>query len=168
MRPDVRFIRPAIGDATSMWHVARAAGLDQNSPYKYLVFARDFASTSLIARDASGTVGFITGYLRPTAPDTLFVWQIGVLERARGQGVARAMLEHLFRSTAACYLEATVTPNNDPSNALFVRFADRVQAPWQRQMLFPPEVFPGQHDPEVLIRIGPTAGAVAQRREIQT
>jgi L-2,4-diaminobutyric acid acetyltransferase len=168
MRPDIRFIRPAIGDATSMWHVARAAGLDENSPYKYLVFARDFASTSLIARDASGTIGFVTGYLRPTAPDTLFIWQIGVLESARGRGVAGGMLAHLFQTTAACYLEATVTPDNGPSNALFARFADRIQAPWKRQMLFPSEVFPGQHDPEVLIRIGPSTGAVAQRPGVQT
>ena len=57
-----------------MWRLARDGGtLDLNTSYAYLLLARDFAATSRLAvRDGEG-VGFVLGYLRPAAPETLFV-----------------------------------------------------------------------------------------------
>lgn len=156
----LRVEHPELHDGPVMWHIARAAGLDENSRYKYLLFCRDFAATSAVARAEGETVGFVTGYRRPDAPDTLFVWQIGVLGHQRGHGVAARMLDFLLTSTASDgvrYVEATVTPQNAASVALFEAFARRHGAPVTRAPLFGAELFTGlheDHDEEVLLRIG--------------
>lgn len=170
---DVTLAEPRTDDGAAMWRVARAAGLDPNSPYKYLLFCRDFAGTSVVARDEGGShagpgdgspaeedgavVGFVTGYRRPAAPDTLFVWQVGVLASCRGRGVASAMLDHLVATarTPLRFLEASVTPDNEPSQRLFTGFAARHGAGVERSLLFAADQFPEPHAEEVLLRIGP-------------
>ncbi|MFI8823716.1 diaminobutyrate acetyltransferase [Streptomyces sp. NPDC053431] len=155
-------------DGADLWRLARESGeLDVNSPYSYLLWCRDFAATSAVARDDSGrAVGFVTGYLRPEAPGTLFVWQVAVDDSVRGTGVAGAMLDALAARLAAEHgpvrLEATVTPGNAPSDRLFRSYARRHGATVTREVLFPTTAFPdapeaGVHEPEVLYRIGPPA-----------
>ncbi|MEV6330114.1 diaminobutyrate acetyltransferase [Streptomyces sp. NPDC051909] len=178
---DIGPARPA--DGADLWRIARgAAGLDLNSPYSYLLWCRDFAATSAVARDASQRpVGFVTGYLRPEAPGTLFVWQVAVDDSHRGTGVAGALLDALAgRPTAEgrgpSRLEATVTPGNVASDRLFRSFARRHGAALTREVLFPADAFPDAgdpaapvtphdpaaptapgHEPELLYRIGPLA-----------
>ncbi|MER7622128.1 diaminobutyrate acetyltransferase [Streptomyces sp. NPDC126503] len=159
-------------DGAALWRLARdAGGLDLNSPYSYLLWCRDFAGTTAVARDRSGRpVGFVTGYLRPGAPETLFVWQVAVDASHRGTGTAGALLDALTARVAAerglNRLEATVTPGNTPSDRLFRSYARRHGAAVTREVLFPAEAFPGAsaphgtsaasgHEPEVLYRIGP-------------
>jgi L-2,4-diaminobutyric acid acetyltransferase len=149
---------PTLQDGADMWRIAQAAGVDPNSPYKYLVFCRDFAETSVIARAGDEAAGFVTGYRRPQAPDTLFVWQIAVLETFRGAGVAGSMLAHLVDSLAPrgiAYVEATVTPGNTASARLFDGLATRRGVPCRREPLFDASLFPVGHDAEILFRIGP-------------
>jgi L-2,4-diaminobutyric acid acetyltransferase len=75
---------------------------------------------------------------------------------ARGQGVAAAMLDTLFdRVPEVDHLEATVTPDNAGSVALFSRFADRRGASLRRSELFGTELLGDGHEPEILFRIGP-------------
>ncbi|HEY7486114.1 MAG TPA: diaminobutyrate acetyltransferase [Streptosporangiaceae bacterium] len=154
---------PRGDDGREMWRVAHDSGaLDLNSPYSYLLWCRDFADTSVIARDGSRVCGFITGFIRPRSADTLFVWQVAVDPSHRGQGLGRRMLDHLGDRVAAegrRYLEATVTPENVPSSRLFESFArGRGRGcGLDRRTLFTAEQFPGgeSHQPEVLFRIGP-------------
>ena len=140
--------------------------LDLNSSYSYLLWCRDYAGTSVVARDATGSpVGFVTGYLRPTAPRTLLIWQVAVDHGQRGRGLAAAMLDALAARTrrrlGVELVETTVTPDNTASDRLFTSFARRHQAPLKREVLFDSVVFPEQgHAPEVLYRIGPL-GALA-------
>ncbi|MFJ3906445.1 diaminobutyrate acetyltransferase [Streptomyces sp. NPDC090025] len=167
---DIGPARPT--DGAELWRIARGArDLDLNSPYSYLLWCRDFAATTAVARDVTGRpVGFVTGYLRPRAPETLFVWQVAVDDSYRGSGVAGALLDALAaRVTAArrapIRLEATVTPGNVASDRLFRSFARRRGAELTRTVLFPAEAFPdgpragvdGGHEPELLYRIGPPA-----------
>ncbi|MEV7446263.1 diaminobutyrate acetyltransferase [Streptomyces sp. NPDC091204] len=154
--------RPRPGDGSRLWRLARDSGaLDLNSSYSYLLWCRDFAGTSAVARDSSGhTVGFVSGYLRPDSPGTLLVWQVAVDESARGQGVAGALLDGLSARVAAEHglgsLEATVSPGNLASERLFAAYAARHGATLTREVLFAAEEFPdGGHAPEVLHRIGP-------------
>lgn len=139
-----------------MWRIAATCGLDQNSSYKYLLFCRDFSQTSAVVRVGDETAGFVTGYRRP-GTETLFIWQIGVLDRFRKQGLALAMLSDLQRRepSRSLFIEATVTPGNSGSWRLFHAFADQVGAAWEERPLFGSELFPDHHDPEVLVRIGP-------------
>lgn len=145
-----------------MWRIARdSRALDLNSSYSYLLWCRDYSATSVVARDAAGRpVGFVTGYVRPRQPRTLFVWQVAVDESQRGRGLAAAMLDGLLRRTGEALgvtsLETTVTPDNTPSNRLFTSLAERHGAPLARDVLFDAEAFPESgHEPEYLYRIGP-------------
>ncbi|HZG05106.1 MAG TPA: diaminobutyrate acetyltransferase [Streptomyces sp.] len=151
---------PGVEDGAAAWRIARDSGvLDLNSPYSYLLWFRDFARTSVVARGADGApVGFVTGYRRPERPGTLVVWQIAVAEGRRGRGLGGAMLDHLavrLRPRGVRRLEATVTPGNAASGRLFTLFARRHGAALEREVLFDGGLFPAAHDPEVLYRIGP-------------
>ncbi|MGW4748388.1 diaminobutyrate acetyltransferase [Streptomyces sp. NPDC004290] len=153
-----------IADGADLWRIARGSeDLDLNSPYSYLLWCRDFADTTAVARDDSGRpVGFVTGYLRPDAPGTLFVWQVAVQDSHRGSGVAGTLLDALSARVAAEHgldrVEATVTPGNEASDRLFRSYARRHGADLTREVLFPATAFPGSgHEAEVLYGIGPLA-----------
>ncbi|MFB7588865.1 diaminobutyrate acetyltransferase [Streptomyces sp. NPDC056169] len=159
---------PTIADGAELWRIARGSGdLDLNSPYSYLLWCRDFADTTSVARDASGRpIGFVTGYLRPDAPETLFVWQIAVEDAHRGSGVAGSLLDDLSARVAADHgisrVEATVTPGNLASDRLFRSYARRHGADVTQEVLFPSAAFPAAgHDSEVLYRIGPLGAPVS-------
>lgn len=148
---------PEVADGVACWRLAKATGvLDLNSRYAYLLWCRDFATTSVVARHDGRVVGFVTGFRRPEEPSTLVVWQVGVDAAVRGRGVAAAMLDELFdRVPGVDHLEATVTPDNTGSIALFSRFAERRAARVRHSELFGAELLGDGHAPEILFRIGP-------------
>ncbi|WP_078900369.1 diaminobutyrate acetyltransferase [Streptomyces sp. SBT349] len=161
---------PALADGAALWRIARDSRvLDLNSPYSYLLWCRDYAGTSIVARDTSGDpVGFITGYTRPEAPRTLLIWQVAVDHGQRGRGLAAAMLDALAartgRELGVEAIETTVTPDNTASDRLFASFADRHRAGLTHEVLFEAGVFPERgHEPEVLYRIGPLAPGAKTR-----
>jgi L-2,4-diaminobutyric acid acetyltransferase len=160
----IRLGAPGIDDGREMWRIARDTQvLDVNSPYSYLLWCRDFAASSVVARDAAGVCGFITGFLRPRSTATVFVWQVAVDQTHRGLGLAKRMLDYLGdrvtqdseAASGGRYLEATVTPDNVPSSRLFEAFARDRGCALERNTLFTGEQFPKGHQPEVLFRIGP-------------
>ncbi|MGH3586163.1 MAG: diaminobutyrate acetyltransferase [Pseudonocardia sp.] len=148
---------PSVPDGVACWRLAEASGvLDVNSRYAYLLWCRDFAATSVVARSGDDVVGFVTGFRRPDEPSTLVVWQVAVDEAVRGRGVAQAMLDVLFDGVRDVeHLEATVTPDNGASAALFGRFAERRGTQVRRSELFGAELLGPGHEPEILFRIGP-------------
>jgi L-2,4-diaminobutyric acid acetyltransferase len=154
--------RPHVEDGAAIWRIARDSEvLDLNSSYSYLLWCRDFAATSVVARGADGEpIAFVTGYIRPERPGTLVVWQVAVDKEHRGRGLAGTLLEALTQRVAAAYgvdsIETTVTPDNTASDRLFTSFAARRGASLEREVLFDGGLFPdGGHEPEVLYRIGP-------------
>ncbi|MEK8170303.1 diaminobutyrate acetyltransferase [Streptomyces sp. M19] len=155
---------PRVEDGAAIWRIARdSRTLDLNSSYSYLLWCRDFAATSAVARDRSGDpVGFVTGYIRPDRPRTLVVWQVAVDQSQRGRGLAAALLDGLTARVANTSdirgMETTITPDNTASNRLFTSFAERHGARIERTVLFDGGLFPdGAHEPEVLYNIGPLA-----------
>ncbi|MGX4692954.1 diaminobutyrate acetyltransferase [Streptomyces sp. JNUCC 63] len=158
----LRIERPAVADGAALWRLAKDSGtLDVNSSYSYLLWCRDFAATSAVARGADGEpVGFVTGYVRPDRPRTLLVWQVAVDAGHRGRGLAARLLDGLTTRVAAerglTTVETTITPGNTASERLFTSYAARHGAAVEREVLFDTGQFPdGPHDPEVLYRIGP-------------
>ncbi|MGR8011280.1 diaminobutyrate acetyltransferase [Streptomyces hypolithicus] len=156
---------PRVEDGAAIWRIARDSKvLDLNSSYSYLLWCRDFAATSVVARDTPGgePIAFITGYVRPQRPETLVVWQVAVDHDHRGRGLAGTLLEALTEKAAANLgvkaVETTVTPDNDASDRLFTSYAERRGASLEREVLFDAGLFPDEgHLPEVLYRIGPIA-----------
>jgi L-2,4-diaminobutyric acid acetyltransferase len=155
----VRLEPPGVDDGREMWRIARDTQvLDVNSPYSYLLWCRDFAGSSVVARDGDHVCGFITGFIRPRSAVTLFVWQVAVDDTHRGRGLAKRMPDYLgdrMIGDGRRYLEATVTPDNIPSARLFEAFARDRGCAIERRTLFTQEQFPRGHQPEVLFRIGP-------------
>ncbi len=147
-------------DGGSLWRVARDSGkLDLNTPYCYLLLGKYFRRTCAVAELEGGAVGFVTGFRHPERQDTWFVWQIAVDASARGRGLARRLLEHVLRRPENAdirYVEATVSPSNVASRALFLGFARDAGVDCDIRSGFEAEQFPdGAHEKEELYRIGP-------------
>ncbi len=151
---------PSAADGMPVWElVKRCPPLDPNSVYCNLLQCSHFSATS-VAVDLDGElVGFISGYLLPERPNTLFVWQVAVGEAARGQGLARRMVEHIL-SREVCrdvrYVETTITEDNRASWALFESVARNLKAEMNSCVVFDKQMhFHGEHDSELLVKIGP-------------
>lgn len=155
---------PRVEDGAAIWRIARDSQvLDLNSSYSYLLWCRDFAATSAVARGEDGEpIAFVTGYVRPDRPQTLVVWQVAVDQAHRGKGLAAALLDSLTARVAAdqglSSVETTITPDNTASDRLFTSYAQRHDVGLEKEVLFDGELFPEEtHLPEVLYRIGPFA-----------
>jgi len=133
--------------------------LDLNSIYTYLLLAEHFAQTCVIASGPEGPDGFVSAYVPPGRDDVLFVWQVAVHERARGQSLGRRMLLELLARPALRhirYIETTVGPDNAASRGMFAGLARHLGASTQESALFDSHLFGAAcHDDERLIRIGP-------------
>ncbi|MBO0854595.1 MAG: diaminobutyrate acetyltransferase [Nocardia sp.] len=152
-----------------MWRIAvDSQVLDANSSYAYLLWCRDFAETSVVAEVDSRVAGFVTGYLRPQAPDTLFIWQVAVDQAFRGRGIAVSMLDNIVEAVGAqdvSVLETTVSPDNEASLAMFAALARSRGAEMSRHTLFEPQDFPDGHESEDLYRIAPLHSGANDRKD---
>lgn len=152
---------PRMEDAAGIHRLVEESGvLDVNSPYAYLLVCTDFADTSVVADRDGEVVGFVAAYRPPPQPDTVFVWQIGVAESARRQGLGRRMLAATVRREGCDdvrYLDTTITPSNAASRHLFESFASAENAEIHRsEAYFPASAFgEGSHEAEDRYRIGP-------------
>jgi len=174
-RSPPRYRRPQTRecDGATLWRLAVAAGgLDANSEYAYHMLAEYYPDTCIIAELDGQPVGFVTGFRPPSALSTLFVWQIAVDPSCRGRGIARGMLNALLDRLVpdgVQYLEATITPSNEPSQHAFHAVARRFNATCEESPLFWGESFAsGEHEDEFRYRIGPfrrTPGA-SPREEV--
>lgn len=158
--PDLRFRRPEATDGVRVWDlVAACPPLDANSIYCNILQCTHFAGTCVLVEREGEPVGWISGYLPPAEPRTLFVWQVAVHEKARGLGLARRMLFALLERPALRQVEfirTTVTPDNEASRALFRSFAAHADAAFDEGPGFDAQAhFDGRHDSERLITIGP-------------
>lgn len=158
---------PAPADSPALHELIKhSPPLDLNSCYAYLLQGRHFADTCVIACDPAsalqGPAGYISGYIPPAQPDTLFIWQVAVAPRLRGHGLALAMLQHLLQRPACRHLhwlETTVSPGNKASSRLFRSLARTLDCACEVSDLFPASAFgaASSHEAEPLYRIGPFA-----------
>ena len=155
--------RPRQADAASVHAlIEECKPLDLNSLYAYLLLCTHFSDTSAVAEVNGMPRGFVAGYLKPSEPSVLFIWQIAVGHDVRGHGVGAALLQEVL-DRPACrdvrYLEATITPANEPSRALFRALARARGARCHEAPLFHAADFGGgDHEEEQLLRIGPFEG----------
>lgn len=132
--------------------------LDENSCYAYLLLCEHFADTCVVAEDDGEVVGFISAYVPPNKPDSVFVWQVAVKSTARGLGLGGGMLVELLLRDACKpvqFLETTVSPSNAASARMFEKLADRMKTECVQEPFFGSDAFDGEHEEEVLYRIGP-------------
>ncbi|TWP35860.1 diaminobutyrate acetyltransferase [Leekyejoonella antrihumi] len=156
-RRTVALRQPTVDDGGELWRMAtESQTLDVNTSYAYLLWCRDFGTTSLMAEIDGEPAGFVIGYVRPENPETLMIWQVAVDSSHRGQGLARTLLDGLVdRVPGVTRMETTITDDNRASIALFTSFAKRRDASIQRDDLFGDHHFPDNHDAERLYTIAP-------------
>jgi len=149
-----------VHDGKRIWKLVSESGrLDVNSAYCYIMLTEYFRDTCLVAEKDGEAVGFVSAFLQPAKPETLFVWQIAVAEAHRGHGIADSLLSALVAEECCRrvrFVEATVSPDNRPSKRLFEKLARKLGAPLAAGEGFAASLFPGEaHEDERLIRIGP-------------
>lgn len=151
---------PTAEHGMSVYELIKACPpLDTNSAYCNLLQCCHFAETSVLATLDGEAVGFISGYRLPGKPNRLFIWQVAVSEKARGQGLAKSMLRNLLQRESCqgvSYIETTITESNAASWALFEALARELNTGITRSVMFDRERhFNGAHDTEMLAEIGP-------------
>jgi len=139
--------------------ISQCPPLDANSMYCNLLQCSHFSSTSVIAVSDTDVVGFISAYLIPERPNTLFVWQVAVGSQARGQGLATRMLQHILDRPLGDnihYLETTITESNRASWALFNGLSSKLNVELHSSVMFDRiQHLDDAHDTEMLVKIGP-------------
>lgn len=164
-RGEPRLRRPTSADGAAVWELIAACDpLDRNSVYCNILQCEQFAETCVVAELDGEVVGWISGHIPPNEPDTLFVWQVAVGEKARGLGLAKKMLNAIL-DRAVCAdvdrVKTTITKDNEASWGLFNSFAADREAPLVRAPHFTRDGhFDGHAETEHLVRIGPF-GALA-------
>ncbi len=161
--------QPEREDGAAIWQLIRdCAPLDENSMYCNLLQCDHFADTCIVAELDGAIVGWISGYIVPSEPDTLFIWQVAVSEKARGLGVGKRMLRALLDREVCgevTRLKTTITKDNQASWALFSSFAEHVEGSLERAAYFKREDhFDGHHDTEHMVTI--TFGAAEDLRSV--
>lgn len=162
--PSLTFRPPVAADGARMWEIARDSRvLDLNSPYAYVLWAQEFAETSVVVETGERVVGFVTGFVRPDEVDgrgSLFVWQVGVDADQRGRGLAVRMLHSLMDRASEQGIErlrTTISPDNEASRRTFAALARDRDQTLAREDYLSAELLAvgdgGAHEPEDLYTV---------------
>lgn len=125
---DLIFRKPTLNDGLAIYELIKSSPpLDLNSSYLYFLQASHFADTCVVAEQNGQIVGFVSAYLQPDKPTTLFVWQVAVAESQRGKGLAKSLLTALALQQPSdshiTEMACTISPSNTASQSLFRSFA---------------------------------------------
>ena len=165
---DIREPKPADGPAVTAL-IRGCPPLDENSRYCHLLQCGHFADTSALALSIAGNgclAGWVSGYRLPRKPNVLFVWQVAVASRFRGQRLGQRLILHILsrpRNSGVDTIHTSVTLANRASARMFRHLADELCAPLEERVLFDRHThLAGDQDSEFLLTIGPFASAPTQ------
>ncbi len=149
---------PRATDGADVWELVRnCKPLDENSMYCNIIQCDHFAETCVVAELDGKMVGWISAYLVPSDPDTLFIWQVAVAPEARGHGVGVRMLKDILERDVTSDVErlhTTITDDNDASWALFRKFSRLNGGDLRSQSQYTKDQhFPDRHSSENLVII---------------
>ncbi len=157
---------PQAEDGAAIWDLVQSCKpLDENSMYCNMIQCDHFAETCVVAELNGDVVGWISAYVLPNDPETLFVWQVAVSEAARGSGLGALMLQTISNREVCddvMRIQTTITADNEASWALFRKFGKTQGSKLDAEAYYTQEVhFQDQHKTEHLVTI-PLAKAMAQ------
>ncbi len=143
--------------------VKQSPPLDLNSCYAYLLQTQHFSQTSIVAEHNGKIVGYVSAYIPPQQPDTLFIWQVVTAAAYRGTGMAATLISGLL-ARPVCqqirFIDTTVSPSNIASARVFRKLGERLGCQINTSILFGTADFAGHaHEDEILFHIGPFATA---------
>lgn len=157
---------PLADDGARIWHLIDGSGaLDANSLYCNLLQCSHFAATCALAERDGKVAGWLSGYVPPAQPDTLFVWQVCVAAAARGLGLGKRLVTSVLERHHCAdvrHVECTITRTNAASWALFQKVARELDAELTSTPHFLRDRhLDGRHDSEFRVAIGPFAAPAA-------
>jgi L-2,4-diaminobutyric acid acetyltransferase len=153
----IDFSTPILEDGSKIYElVKRSFPLDLNSQYAYMLICTHFSNTSIVAKVDNQVVGFVSAYLLPKSPQTLFIWQVAVDKSMRNQGLAKRLLKEILQNLPNIkWIETTISPSNKASLKLFKSIALELNVSIQKSPFFDAALFQNEeHESEELYRIG--------------
>lgn len=157
---EVCYRKPSVRDASAVYSlVAQTAALDLNSWYYYAVFFRDFTETSMVVEVDGEFAGFVTAYLCPDKPDTLFLWQTATTLNHGVPNLGLDLIVQLIKDvqqrSQVRYIEATVDPKNKAISMQFRLLTRKFNVQASTEIAFAASDFEELEHDEQLLRIGP-------------
>jgi L-2,4-diaminobutyric acid acetyltransferase len=156
---DILIRCPKKNDASKIYNLVKNSKvLDLNSEYLYLLQSTHFIDTCSVAICNEEVIGFVSGYRLPNNPNTLFIWQVTVDERFRGNNLAKRLLMNIIKRKENLdlqYINTTVSPSNNSSIRVFEKLATELKTKIISKSFFEKEDFINAHEEETLYEIGP-------------
>lgn len=151
--------KPQIHDGKEIWKlIGRIGNLDLNSEYCYFMLSDLFSNQCAVVVDENSQelLGFALCFIRPEKKDILFVWQIGVDQKAQGNGLAKQMVNFIVdnQDHKISYIQATVTEDNNSSKALFSSIANSYKTDITKKVYIDAKNFNNNHQTEYIYNIG--------------
>lgn len=148
---------PSLADGSAVTRlVKQSQTLDVNSSYLYFLLSDHFSQTCAVAQSGDELVGFVTAYRLPKDPSVLFVWQVAVDPKMRGQGLAMQLLQDLTKRDWFAdirQVQCTISPSNQASNALFRKLAASLGSQVEISPFLTQDHLGGGHEDEPLVSI---------------
>lgn len=162
--PDLDLRKPTAEDGPAVSELVSACPpLDENSCYCHLLQCTDFSDTCSLAEANDQPVGWVSGYLPPREPSTLFIWQVAVHPAARGLSLGKQMILDILRRRICVgidRLKTTVTPDNSASRGMFRSLSKTLDGSHHEEVHFERERhFDSRHNSEHLITIADFSAA---------
>jgi L-2,4-diaminobutyric acid acetyltransferase len=160
MDSSILFRIPQKKDAKKIVDLIKSGGtLDLNSEYLYLLQTTHFRETCSVAVCNNEIVGFVSGYLVPNEEEKLFIWQVAVSSKFRGQNLAKQIIMDIFNRNnlkkQIKYILSTVSPSNKSSQRVFEKVSIDFDTDIKSKTLFSLNDFIDAHEEEVQYLIGP-------------
>jgi L-2,4-diaminobutyric acid acetyltransferase len=149
--------KPIKSDAKNIYKLVKDTNvLDVNSEYLYLLQTTHFKEFCSVALLEEELVGFTSGYLIPNQEDTLFIWQVAVHSKARGEGLAGKMIMDILQRKSSKDVKkiyTTISPSNNSSIKLFEKLSQNYGVSFTKETMFAIDDFNDAHEDEVLYKI---------------
>lgn len=160
MNSIILFRIPQKKDAKRIVDLIKTGGtLDLNSEYLYLLQTTHFNETCCVAVCEDEIIGFVSGYLVPNEEEKLFIWQVAVSSKFRGQNLAKQIIMDIFNRNnlkkQIKYILSTVSPSNKSSQRVFEKVSIDFDTDIKSKTLFSLNDFIDAHEEEVQYLIGP-------------
>ena len=160
MDTSILYRKPQLKDSKKIVDLIKSGGtLDLNSEYLYLFQTTHFSETCSVAVYEDEIIGFVSGYLIPNENEKLFIWQVAVSDKFRGQNLAMQIIMDIFNRNNSKrkikYILSTVSPSNKSSQRVFEKVSNHLQTKIENSVLFSLDDFIDAHEEEVQYLIGP-------------
>jgi diaminobutyrate acetyltransferase len=102
--------------------VSKCKPLENYFEHFYKIMLRYFGNTCFIAEFKKDIIGFIMGCISQVDPKTMFIWQIGVFSKFRGNEIGAMLLKELEKTAKGSNcerIELTIDPENISSQKFF-------------------------------------------------